>query len=358
MNERRVSDLVIVGVDIGYGFTKATDGKKTVIFPSVGGDVVQADFDNELIKAGRGQVLTVDQTRWFYGWHAQKHSRNPLALFARERTEQVDLMLVLFRAAMAELGVANSRSLTNSAGSTNSASSPNSNRIALCTGLPVDWYDDKPELERLLMGEHVFTVGAGAAARQQCVHVCRVFVVPQPFGSFFEQVLDAEGALINAEFARSKVGVLDVGTYTTDYALSDGLEYVAKSSGSKTVAMSTVWRAVRDGIKAQWGIEYDLHQIDHLMRNGRTVTVHGVPRSVDALIEPAVENLAGHVLAGARERWGTARDFARILLTGGGAEYVKTQVQAVYPHAQVLNAPHLGNLRGFFKYARRKVAHV
>ncbi len=341
MNERRVSDLVIVGVDIGYGFTKATDGEQTVMFPSVGGDAVQADFDNELIKAGRGQMLTIDHKRWFYGWHAQRHSRNPLALFARQRTEQADLMRLLFRAAVAELGIANATG---------------SNPIAICTGLPVDWFDDRPALERLLLGEHVFTVGSGPSAQQKSVDVRQVFVVPQPFGSFFDQVLDAEGVLINAEFARSKVGVLDIGTYTTDYALSDGLEYVAKSSGSKTVAMSAVWRAVRDGIKAQWGIEYDLHQIDHLMRNGRTVTVHGVPYSIDALIEPAVENLAGQVLAGARERWGAARDFARILLTGGGAEYVKAQVQAVYPHAQILSAPHLGNLRGFFKYARRKVA--
>ena len=42
----------IVGLDIGYGFTKATDGERTVIFPSVGGDVVMADFDNDLVKAG------------------------------------------------------------------------------------------------------------------------------------------------------------------------------------------------------------------------------------------------------------------------------------------------------------------
>jgi hypothetical protein len=59
-------------------------------------------------------------------------------------------------------------------------------------------------------------------------------------------------------------------------------------------------------------------------------------------------------LAGARERWGKARDFTRILLTGGGAEYVKEQVQAVYPHCQVLPVPNLGNLRGFHKYAIRK----
>lgn len=334
MNRLQVAEgaPAVIGLDIGYGFTKATDGEKTVIFPSVVGDVVQADFDNELISAGQGKVLTMNDARWFYGWHAQKHSRNPLALFARERTEQVDLMRVLFRAAMVELGV--------------------QGPVMLCTGLPVDWFGDKDKIERLLAGTHAFAVGA----MPWQVHVSNVAVVPQPFGSFFDQVLDYEGALVNALFARSKVGILDVGSYTTDYALSDGLEYVAKSSGSKTAAMSAVWRAVRDGIKSQWGIEYDLHQIDQIMRNGRTITVQGLPRSIEPLVIPAIDNLAAQVLAGARERWGTARDFARVLLTGGGAEYIKTQVQAVYPHAQLVPVAHLGNLRGFFKYARRKFA--
>ena len=50
----------IVGVDIGYGFTKSTDGEQIVIFPSVAGDVCEADFDNDLVKAGRGRVLEID----------------------------------------------------------------------------------------------------------------------------------------------------------------------------------------------------------------------------------------------------------------------------------------------------------
>lgn len=325
---------MIVGIDIGYGFTKATDGTRQAIFASVAGDALQADFDNEVISAGRGHTLTVGGRACFYGAHAQKHSRNPLALFARERTEQKGLMEVLLCAALAELGA--------------------QDRVQVCTGLPVDWYQDKAELEALLLGAHFFEVDGQARS----VHVTQAAVVPQPFGSFFDQVLDADGAVLNASFARAKVGILDIGTYTTDYALSDGLEYVAKASGSKTAAMSTVWRAVRDGIKAQWGIEYEMHQVDQIIRDGRLITVQGLPRSIDPLIRPAVDALADQVLAGARERWGTARDFARVLLTGGGAEYVKDQVLAVYPHAQLVPQAHLGNLRGFCKYARRKFARV
>lgn len=322
----------IIGLDIGYGFTKATNGTQTVVFPSVGGDAVQADFDNEIITAGKGHKISIKGQDWVYGDHAQKHSRNPLTLFARERTEQRDLMELLFCAAMAELSV--------------------KGRVHLATGLPVDWFADKSELETLLLGDHAFTVDG----ETWTVFVCQVAIVPQPFGSFFDSILDNDGNLINASFARGKVGILDIGTYTSDYALSDGLEYIAKASGSKTVAMSTVWRQIRDGIKSDFGIEYELHKIDSILRNGRHITVQGHTKSIEDLIQPAVDNLAGQVLAGARERWGNARDFTRILLTGGGSEYVKDQVQAVYPHCQIINVPNLGNLRGFHKYAVRKFA--
>ncbi|MBD3373738.1 hypothetical protein GF406_01775 [candidate division KSB1 bacterium] len=322
----------IIGLDIGYGFTKITDGENTAIFPSVAGDVVQADFDNDLVTAGAGHVIETGRRRFFYGEHAQKHSRNPLALFARERTEQADVLLVLFYAALAELG--------------------HQGKMALCTGLPVDWFGDRDNLERALIGEHRFTVDG----EPWHVKVCQIAIVPQPFGAFFDQALDDAGNVLNAAFVRGKVGILDVGTFTTDLALSDGLEYIAKGSGSRTVAMSTVWRQVRDGIKERYGIEYDLHQIDHIVRNGRAVTVQGHDHDVGDLVAAAVENLADQVIALARDRWGRALDFKRLIVTGGGAYYLANQVQAVYPHAVATHTPDLGNLRGFRKYAARKFA--
>jgi plasmid segregation protein ParM len=239
-------------------------------------------------------------------------------------------MRLLFCAAMVELGV--------------------QGRLSLCTGLPVDWFADRAELERLLLGEHTFEVDGDS----RTLHVCQVATVPQPFGSFFDLVLDDDGKLINAPFARGKVGILDIGTFTCDLALSDGLEYVAKASGSKTVAMSTVWRQVRDGIKERHGLEYELHEIDRILRNGEAVTVQGQDKDIGDLVQPAVDALSQQVIAFARDRWGKARDFKRILLTGGGAYYITEAVKQVYPHTLVLGEPHTGNLRGFLKYAVRK----
>lgn len=325
-----MDNRTIASCDIGYGYTKATDGQQTTVFPSVVGDVVEVNFDNEVMSAGSGHTLTLDGQSRFYGDRAQKQSRNPMTLFARERVEQADLMRALFAGAMVELGI--------------------KGRVKLCTGLPIDWYGDKETLERDLMGPYDLAIDG----EPWPLHVCQAVIVPQPFGSFFDVALDADGKLINAGFVRSKVGILDVGTFTTDYALSEGLEYIAKGSGSTTAAMATVWRYVSDEIRRSWGIDYPLHKIDGFMRNGYTVMVEGHNLSILPMVEPALDALAQQVIAGARERWGKARDFARILLTGGGAEHIGDQVQAVYPHCQVLHSPHLGNLRGFQKYAIRK----
>ena len=104
----------IIGLDIGYGFTKATNSVSTAIFPSVAGDVVKADFANDVVKAGTGHVVMINGQAFFYGTHAQKHSRNPMALLARERIEQRELMRVLFCGATTELGI--------------------QGRVSLCTG--------------------------------------------------------------------------------------------------------------------------------------------------------------------------------------------------------------------------------
>jgi len=207
------------------------------------------------------------------------------------------------------------------------------------------------QMEAMMINTMLHRRKLGARLAKDAGGVLELAIAP----AFYIYKLEVDdGQPINAAWVRSKVGILDVGTYTTDYALSDGLEYIAKGSGSHTAAMATVWRATRDAIRREWGLDYPLHKVDDFMRDGYTVMVEGHNRSILPMVEPALDALAQQVIAGARERWGKARDFARILVTGGGAEYVGDQVQVVYPHCQVLRDPNLGNVRGFYKYAIRK----
>ena len=90
------------------------------------------------------------------------------------------------------------------------------------------------------------------------------------------------------------------------------------------------------------------------IRNGCAVTVQGHERDITDLVRPAVDALAQQVLTFARDRWGRARDSKQVILTAGGAWYITEAVKKVYPHKMVISDPHLGDLRGFHKYARRK----
>ncbi len=68
--------MQVLGIDIGFGFTKATDGKETVIFKSIYGDANEiqfwADFgDNSPIDHLH---VTIDGKSYYIGDLAEQQS--------------------------------------------------------------------------------------------------------------------------------------------------------------------------------------------------------------------------------------------------------------------------------------------
>jgi len=318
--------------DLGYGCVKATDGE-TVIepFASVDGDAPVNDLgDVDMLKAP-GHVVTVAGNPRLYGKTAIDHSKNVRELFTRQRTEQRDLMRVLFYAALGELGTTGA--------------------IDIVTGLPLAWLDDKGALVETLKGSHTFDYDGD----RRTVNVENVIVLPQALGAFFGQILDNTGRLCNRSLATGRIGVIDVGSYTTGYALIDNFDYIAKGSGSDTTALHQAWERLAGDLRSKYGLEYGLHQVDYIMLNGQKVTLQGKKEDVSFLVEMATAQLASDVIAGARGRWGNALDFDAILLVGGGARWVRDAVQQVYPHTRFIEDAHLANLAGFWAYGRRKL---
>lgn len=324
---------MIVGLDIGYGYTKATEGDNIVIFPSVAGDAPISDFDNALIHSHTGDVYEIDGTAWFIGKHAQKHSRNPQALFTRERTRQTDVLKVLMIAALHEL---------------------EADRVQVCTGLPVEWYGDKQRLIFALQGEHAYKVNG----EEFCAHVAPPVVVPQPFGAFFFDLIGQDFSIVRPKYAGDgvKVGVIDVGMYTTDVVLADGLEYVAKNSGSKPLGLHSMLHSLFEGVRDKYGIEYTVHDIDAILRGNRAFIVEGHDKKLsdESFFEEALARLRSEILAFARDRFGNARDYAAVLVSGGGAWLIEDVIREEYAQARVLQTPHLANVQGFYRYGVRK----
>jgi plasmid segregation protein ParM len=324
----------IIGLDIGYGYTKAVTSTAEVAFPSVVGQAERIRYQSDLMSENKlGIHLVTPDGERFVGELALLQSRIKWTPQDRGRVTSTT-MTTLAQAAFSELGV--------------------SGNVALVTGLPVEWYGDREALAEQLKRQHVIRRCGG---RCPVVEVSQVLVVPQPFGSLFALILDRDGRMVNEDLARGRVGVIDVGMHTTDFILVDRLRYVEKGSSSLTTALSRVHQLTGRAILDAHGLQLTMHEVDAALRQG-TVQVYGKDKDVLRLAEPALQAVAEELNAQASTLWGAGQDLAALLVTGGGAPVLGQRILNRYPHAIAVPNAVMANVRGFLRYGARKWASV
>lgn len=323
--------MCIVGLDIGYGFTKVVTDRMRYTFPSLVGPAITIKYHNDLISNGHGLEVGFDEQRWFIGDLARLQSPFTLSPLARERDAQIIRALLL--AALYRVEVASE-----------------AQHVHLVTGLPVSWYGDRESLVQMMRGPHLHTLNG----EPRTLNVADVLVVPQPFGSFFRMLLTGQGRLPqeSVPMTRQRIGVIDIGTHTTDYALADALRYVEPKSGSIQVAMAKAielaQRAISEAVR-----EVDFQETAEALRTGE-VLVRGQPVDVSALVEQATEHVGRQIVGEALTLWGGGDDLANVIVTGGGAEVFIDAIRAVYTHAHVMPDAQIANADGFYRYGLRK----
>jgi plasmid segregation protein ParM len=320
----------VIGLDIGYGWTKATDGERAVHFPSLAGNAEEVGFHSDLAADGANRAVSVGGRTYFIGDWALLQSRFRFGSeLYRERLEG-DTFFVLYLAALSNY--------LDRAG-----------KLAVVTGLPVRWFDDRDALVERLSGQHRVAVGR----LRKRVEIEQVVVVPQPFGALCTAILGDDGRVVDADLAGGRVGVIDVGTYTTDYIVTDKMHYVKTRSSSITAGLAAAYDAVAGEIERHYGLELSLPQVDEAVRDGH-VKVEGRRQDIARLTESPLGDLAGQIVAGVRKQWGNARDVEAILLTGGGAVVLQERLSAHWPQARPASPTAAwDNARGFWRYGRR-----
>lgn len=321
----------IVGIDVGYGYTKAVSQTGCVIEPSLVGPAVHVRFQNDLAASEQALELKLDGTAWFVGRQAQLQSPFTISPRARERDPEIVRLLAL--AALVRLRL-------------------ESESVCLVTGTPVAWYADRDRLASRLVGKHAFS----AQGRDYEIEIRDVLVVPQPIGTLFQVLLSPGGVMIDAEqLSDGRVGILDVGTHTTDYAIVDQLRYVEPLSGSISVAMARVYELLQSEIEARSKCQLSLPDVESAARR-RSVTLYGKPIAIDRDVERALDAVSQQVLGHAATLWGDGFDLKTILLTGGGGEALHSRIQTRYPHAHLVSNAQAANAEGFYRYGLRKFA--
>jgi hypothetical protein len=204
-----------------------------------------------------------------------------------------------------------------------------SGRVALCTGLPIMYFNAAREaLAERLTGEHKFRVGG--VNYRVVIRRPNLFIVPQVLGLYFWALEKLPGV------GGRKAGFIDVGTFTTGWAMVERLDVLQWATGGAPIGVSKV----REALGKHLGLVYDwIPQragLEAALRTGQ-VPVGSGTESVDGFLREAARQTGEPLRRELRDCWGLAKD-AAIYVGGGGARLFYPSICAIYPHAQCLTA--------------------
>jgi len=319
-----------IGVDIGNGYTKAVSSTRDASFQSVVAPAQAIAYSAQERDASLIEIK-LDSQEYFVGELALRQSSFAVQDVGRQRLSS-RAYAHLFATAMALV-------------------MPQSCDVEVVCGLPVAWY----EAERARVSERLRgtweTQRAGLS--RATFHVLSVRVVPEPLGTLLSLALAADGTVADASLMRQTVGILDVGTKTSDFAVfGPGLEYRQDWGGSIESGLSLILGRIIAHASNTWGMELSLAEADRCLQE-RAVTVRGERHDLSKVIATGRRALAERVLARMGQLWDGGLKIDRILLSGGGAESLAPYIISVYPHAQVVSAPFMANANGFYRWGIR-----
>ena len=327
----------ILAADIGFGYTKATDGRQSQVFKSIVGEANQVQFAEALLpsQAAQPRHFAIGGEEVFVGELAETQSRG--------RGFTLDHAQFIAKYAKI-LGLTSLAPYVD-----------HGDPVRLVPGLPISFFRKyKDALTTLLQQRHTVTVVQANGTREdKTIYIEKVRVVPQPFGSLFNQMLDGQGKALNQRFIQEKIGVIDIGFRTTDFTVSDKTRYSERGSLSTDSGMSVAYNAIANVLHEKSGTQVELYRLYEAVTRG-TIKIKGQKYDLTALAQHAFAQLATRIATEANRLWADDWDIDAIIVTGGGgatlAPFLQPQIEGEVLAVPTDQDTRLHNVNGYWKY--------
>jgi plasmid segregation protein ParM len=340
--KKAVVSEVVVGLDIGYGQVKAVaSGVDPVIFPSVWGRKSDSSFQTTQTEVGyTGDDLEDDEGAWLIGDKAVKHVAPASLRNLRGRTADESQYAHIARLRLAKAAFGKLFS---------DLKDGDVLHVRLATGLPVDHMDGAEELKAQLLGQHKVSTDQADFV----VNVVECFVMPQPYGTIYQQMIQSDGQL-DIGYTYERTGVCDVGTFTIDAALDDDGEYIAPQSGSFEAGIHMVQRRIAEEYERLFKQKPSAKDVEMGVKTGY-IKVRGQHEDFTEVRNSAVRDLSEAALNLANQVWQAGANIDVIFVTGGGAQLVYEAIQRQYPQAVLADNAEIANAQGYLNFALNRI---
>lgn len=330
--------MLMAGVDVGFGFTKATDGESATLFKSIIGEPQPRSMDDNFFSSESipGLHLTLGDRSYFVGELAESESR--VRQFTLDQAQLVTQHFkILALAALAKLV-------------------PGRVPFNVVTGLPVGYFLEYREvLTRTLQGEHKLLIHDGSEGKEVLLHINRVKVIPQPYGSLVDYLFREDGTVMRADEARQKVGVVDIGFKTTDFTVCKGFRHSERGSRTTDTGVAKAFTYISEALNDMSGVNVEIYRLYDAVREG-SIKIRGAEYDLSKVKDEVFGRLATAVLSDMERVWTDDWDLDLVLLAGGGGEalfeYLKPLVRGELALLKTREDPRMGNVSGYVKYGR------
>lgn len=330
--------MAIVGLDIGFGFTKVTNGRDSLVFKSIFGEASEIQYREQMLGAPSIEEhlhLSVDGEDYFVGELAERQSN------VRSFTLDQNQFVAEFSKVMALAGIA--------------SMVERNEPVRVVTGLPISYYRrHRDELSRILTGKHAVTLtDHQGKPREVPVNISHVRVIPQPFGSLFNQMMNNMAEVTDKRFVQEKIGVIDVGFRTSDYTVADKTRYSERASRTTESGISKAFGLIAGKLKENTGTNIELYRLYDAVAKG-SIKIRGKLIELKPLTESAFNKLATAIAGEVERFWMDDWDIDLVIITGGGgavlAPYLQPLLQGEIMTLDPSTDARLNNVRGYWKY--------
>ena len=229
--------------------------------------------------------------------------------------------------------------------------------VNLVTGLPIGYYRQyKDELAKLLVGEHKVTLVDGNGKKEEkSISINKVRVVPQPFGSLFNMMLNDLGEMGDKRLIKDKIGIIDVGFRTSDYTISDKMRYSERGSRTTDSGIARAFNVIATKLRENSGINVELYRLYEAIDEG-SIKIRGKVYDLKSLTDQVFSQLATSIANEVDRLWVDDWDIDAMVVTGGGgavlAKYLKPLLNGEIMETDPDLDMRLYNVHGYRKFGQ------
>ena len=331
--------MEVIGIDIGFGFTKVATRDEALIFKSLLGDPTDIQFRENI---GDGAFIknlhvTIDGRSYFIGDFAEQQSN--VRRFTLDNDKLISEFVKVL--ALTAVGIYSDRHTP----------------VSVVSGLPVGYLaDNRNRFFQILKGQHTITYHKpdGSETRKE-IKIDKVQMLPQPLGSLFNLLMNGEGKATNMELAKKKIGAIDIGFRTTDFAILNQLKFIDRGSSTIEIGISTSFAEIANKLQEMCGINVELYRMYKAVETG-TIKIRGQEYNISTIKDQAYSLLAGKIAGVINELWADEWDIDVIILTGGGSaeltKYLKQLIAGEIIPVENNIDTRLNNVQGYLKFGR------